>query len=121
MTTRGSAVATAFHVVTVAFASASVTLIPTEASAQQPVVKRPAAFERRCIPPDCVVRRLNMPNMRPSHALSGGRIAALGATRGFHHGLSRPTVDGRTSGRGGSGQDRSRRVGLFPGNPGPRQ
>ena len=34
MTTRGSAVATAFHVVTVAFASASVTLIPTEASAQ---------------------------------------------------------------------------------------
>ncbi len=25
--------------------------------------------------------------MRPSHALSGGRIAALGATRGFHHGL----------------------------------
>ena len=28
-----------------------------------------------------------MPNMRPPHALSGGRLAALGATRGFHHGL----------------------------------
>ena len=50
---------------------------------QQPVAKVPAAFERRCIPPDCVVRRLHMPNMRPPHALSGGRLAALGATRGF--------------------------------------
>ncbi len=49
---------------------------------QQPVAKVPAAFERRCIPPDCVVRRLHMPNMRPSHALSGGRLVALGATRG---------------------------------------
>ena len=38
---------------------------------------------RRGIPPDCVVRRLHMPNMRPPHALSGGRLAALGATRGF--------------------------------------
>ena len=47
---------------------------------QQPVVKRPAAFERQCIPPDCVVRRLPMPDMRPSHALSGGRLAALRAT-----------------------------------------
>ena len=55
--------------------------------AWQPVAKVPAAFERRCIPPDCVVRRLHMPNMRPPHALSGGRLAALGATRGFHHGL----------------------------------
>ena len=41
----------------------------------------PAAFERRCIPPDCVVRRLRMPNMRPPHALSAGRLTALGATR----------------------------------------
>ncbi len=31
--------------------------------------------------------RLRMPNMRPPHALSDGRLAALGATRGFHHGL----------------------------------
>ena len=28
-----------------------------------------------------------MPNMRPPHALSAGRAARLGATRGFHHGL----------------------------------
>ena len=48
----------------------------------QPVVEVPAAFEQRCIPPGCVVRRLHMPNMRPPHALSGGRLAALGATRG---------------------------------------
>ena len=51
--------------------------------AWQPVAKVPAAFERRFIPPDCVVRRLQMPNRRPPHALSGGRLAALGATRGF--------------------------------------
>ena len=50
--------------------------------AEQPVVKVPAAFERRCIPPDGVVRRLRMPNMRPPHALSAGRLAALGAPRG---------------------------------------
>ena len=58
-------------------------------AAWQPVAKVPAAFERRCIPPDCVVRRLHMPNMRPPHALSGGRLAALGATRGFTTGCLR--------------------------------
>ena len=31
------------------------------AEARQPVAKVPAAFERRCIPPDCVVRRLHIP------------------------------------------------------------
>ena len=50
--------------------------------ASRRLYKVPAAFERRCIPPDCVARRLHMPNMRPPHALSGGRLAALGATRG---------------------------------------
>ena len=50
-------------------------------AAYQPVVKVSAAFEQRCIPPDGVVRRLRMPNMRPPHALSGERLAALGATR----------------------------------------
>ena len=49
----------------------------------QPVATVPAAFERPCIPPDCVVHRLHMPNMRPPHALSGGCLAALGATRGL--------------------------------------
>ncbi len=58
-----------------------------QSAAYQPVAKVPAAFERRCIPPDGVVRRLRMPNMRPPHALSAGRLTALGATRGFHHGL----------------------------------
>ena len=53
-----------------------------DGNAYQPVAEVPAAFERRCIPPDCVVRRLRMPNMRPPHALSGGRLTALGATRG---------------------------------------
>ena len=53
--------------------------------AYQPVVKVPAAFERRCIPPDRVVRRLHMPDMRPPHAgyRVSGRLAALGATRGI--------------------------------------
>ena len=37
----------------------------------QPVAKVPAAFERRCIPPDCVAPRSNMPNILPRPALSG--------------------------------------------------
>ena len=51
----------------------------------QPPAKVPAAFEQRCIPPDCVVRRLHMPNLRPPHAgyRVSERLAALGATRGF--------------------------------------
>ena len=53
----------------------------------QPVAKALAAFDRRRVPPDCVARRLHMANMRPPHALSAGRDARLGATRGFHHGL----------------------------------
>ena len=60
---------------------------------QQPVVKVPAAFERRCIPPDGVVRRLRMPNMRPPHALSGGHLAALGATRGSTTGCQGDSLD----------------------------
>ena len=60
--------------------------------AYQPVAKVPAAFERRCIPPDCVAPRSNMPNILPRRALSGGRLAALGATRGFTTGCyARPT------------------------------
>ena len=63
----------------------------------QPVAKVPAAFERRCIPPDCVVRRLHMPNMRPPHALSGGRLAALGATRGSTTGCWRDDLGWKRS------------------------
>ena len=40
---------------------------------------KPVAFERPCIPPDRVVRRLNMPDMRPFHALSDRRSLPAGA------------------------------------------
>jgi plastocyanin len=47
----------------------------------------PAAFERRCIPPDCVAPPSNIPDILGRHALPGGRLAVLGATPDFHHGL----------------------------------
>ena len=42
---------------------------------------------RRCIPPGGVAPRSNMPNILPRHAWPGVRLAGLGATRDFHHGL----------------------------------
>ena len=47
----------------------------------------PAAFDRRSIPPDCVARRSNIPDILPPRALSGGRLAGLGASRDYCHGL----------------------------------
>src|SRR5437867_8270664 len=74
----------------------------------------PAAFGRRCIPAGCVAPRSNTPGIAPHRAQDarwgprsalvapfrrgphgadcalwggGGRIAALGATLDFHHGL----------------------------------
>src|SRR5947207_3491770 len=47
----------------------------------------PAAFGRRCIPADCVAPPLHMADMLGRRALSVGRLAALGATAAFHHGL----------------------------------
>ena len=47
----------------------------------------PAAFDRRCIPPGCVAHRSNTAGILPLPALPGGRIAGLGATLDFHHGL----------------------------------
>src|SRR5580704_19520941 len=47
----------------------------------------PAAFGRRCIPPGCVVPPSNIPDILGRHALPAGRIAGLGATPDFHHGL----------------------------------
>ena len=47
----------------------------------------PAAFERRCIPPGYVASRSNTAGMLPRRALPDRRIATLGATRDFHHGL----------------------------------
>jgi hypothetical protein len=47
----------------------------------------PAAFGRRCIPPGCVAPRSNTSGILTRRALPAGRIAALGATPDFHHGL----------------------------------
>src|SRR5438046_536243 len=47
----------------------------------------PAAFGRRCIPADCVAPPSNIPDILGRRALSSGRLAALGATLDFHHGL----------------------------------
>src|SRR5207244_1128803 len=44
-------------------------------------------FGRRCIPADCVAPPSNIPDILGRHALSAGRLAALGATPDFHHGL----------------------------------
>src|SRR5438034_4066830 len=53
----------------------------------------PAAFGRRCIPADCVAPPSNMLNILSRRALSAGRLAGLGATPDFHHGLlSRPAT-----------------------------
>ncbi len=49
--------------------------------------KSPTAFHRRCIPPGCVAHRSHTTGILPLPALPGGRIAGLGATLDFHHGL----------------------------------
>jgi hypothetical protein len=43
----------------------------------------PAAFGRRCIPPDGVAPPSNTAGILGRRALSGGRLAVLGATPGF--------------------------------------
>src|SRR3984893_17876417 len=48
--------------------------------------ERPAAFERRCIPPGCVAPPSNIPDILGRHALPAGRLAVLGAAPDFHHG-----------------------------------
>jgi hypothetical protein len=52
----------------------------------------PAAFGRRCIPADCVAPPSNIPDILSRRALSAGRLAALGATLDFHHGLLRAAL-----------------------------
>src|SRR5580658_10219573 len=47
----------------------------------------PTAFERRCIPAGCVAPPSNVPDILGRHALPAGRLAVLGATPDFHHGL----------------------------------
>src|SRR6266540_2714553 len=66
---------------------------PTLSEAGEPLValaargETPAAFGRRCIPADCVAPPSNIPDILGRRALSAGRLAALGATLDFHHGL----------------------------------
>ncbi|PYQ92087.1 MAG: hypothetical protein DMF97_21815, partial [Acidobacteria bacterium] len=48
---------------------------------------RYAEQDRRCIPADCVAPPSNIPDILGRRALSSGRLAALGATPDFHHGL----------------------------------
>src|SRR5213592_3099818 len=55
----------------------------------------PAAFGRRCIPADCVAPPSNIPDILSRRALSSGRLAALGATLDFRHGLLRGAMDSR--------------------------
>jgi len=54
---------------------------------EQPVVKVPLHSDRRCIPPAYVASRSNTAGIFPRRALPVGRIAGLGATQHFHHGL----------------------------------
>src|SRR6266850_4057002 len=46
-----------------------------------------AAFDGRCIPAGCVAPRSNTPGILGRRALPSGRLARLGATPDFHHGL----------------------------------
>ena len=46
-----------------------------------------AAFDERCIPTGCVAPRSNTPGILGRRALPAGRLARLGATPDFHHGL----------------------------------
>src|SRR2546426_7640368 len=61
----------------------------------------PTAFGRRCIPADCVAPPSNIPDILGRRALSAGRLAALGATPEFNHGLPAaaggPQADGRAA------------------------
>ena len=84
---------------------------------------RPAAFERRCIPPDCVVRRLHMPKYAPSLRLvrraprrsrcNAGPVAGgrLGDGRVVRHHPARLPVPGQhhvgRAARIGSGEERA--------------
>ena len=59
-----------------------------------------AAFDGRCIPAGCVAPRSNTPGILGRRALPAGRLARLGATPDFHHGLlARTLVEKRFHGR----------------------
>src|SRR5436309_5118782 len=56
-----------------------------------------AAFDGRCIPAGCVVPRSNTPGILGRRALPAGRLARLGATPDFHHGLLRCLPENKMS------------------------
>src|SRR2546428_10643943 len=51
-----------------------------------------AAFDGRCTPAGCVAPRSNTPGILGRPAWPAGRLARLGATPDFHHGLLIPSV-----------------------------
>src|ERR687888_302100 len=66
----------------------------------------PAAFDGRCILAGCVAPRSNTPGILGRRALPSRRLARLGATPDFHHGLYRaPRAKARGVARGRSPPD----------------
>jgi putative PIN family toxin of toxin-antitoxin system len=63
---------------------------PTAFGAPSAAAALGTPFGRRCIPADCVAPPSHIPDMLGRRALSSGRLAALGATPDFHHGLLTP-------------------------------
>jgi hypothetical protein len=56
-----------------------------------------AAFDGRCVPASCAAPRSNAPGILGRRALPAGRLARLGATPTFHHGLLAQTGASRTA------------------------
>jgi Oligogalacturonate lyase len=60
-----------------------------------------AAFDGRCIPAGCVAPPSNTPGILGRRALPAGRLARLGATPDFHHGLLGAPKPASIPGEGG--------------------
>src|SRR6266852_1835332 len=75
-----------------------------------------AAFDGRCIPAGCVAPRSNTPGILGRRALPAGRLARLGATPDFHHGLLTGSLAGPEGPplRGATSLPLFRRVPLSP-------
>src|SRR5262245_51995882 len=65
----------------------------------------PSAFERRCIPADCVAPPSNIADILSRRALPPASLAVLGATMDLHHGLLRELASGEQAGRGDATSD----------------
>src|SRR5712692_644734 len=72
------------------FASANLAPLKPRPTSSAPLTARGeslAAFDGRCIPAGCVAPPSNTPGILGRRALPSGRLARLGATPDFHHGL----------------------------------